>query len=384
MIAKAPEEIVNAAVDAAFGEALSSISNVLAHGAASGGASGGGGGASTHVFDGHNIRVVEIDGEPWFVGVDVCGAIGIADPSYAYARVNKEEKRMTGRTRLGMAPGRDLVVVNESGLYKLIMRSDKPEARAFQTWITRDVLPAIRKDGGYVLGEEKVTRLDPVSGRPEMTIEELEVKLAAMKAAKVSRLEEELAELRRQLDEERELRIAAEVGVKEAYAKLNRIPQTLRSVTARDLCEENFEGNATMREIFTLMGQPNALRGEDDRKDAGLRIAAAARAAGQLVGDIVAGIKGGDLHRAKTYPIEWAKRWLRENYKAIFGNPEDRSGTPEHTAMLKRRLGISRGRSNLRPSAAWTGGGLDTEWFPYQFLVRELHYAISYFPRRLG
>lgn len=46
--------------------------------------------------------------------------------------------------------------VSESGLYKLIMRSDKPAARAFQDWVTRDVLPAIRKDGMYVMGEEKV------------------------------------------------------------------------------------------------------------------------------------------------------------------------------------------------------------------------------------
>lgn len=49
-----------------------------------------------------------------------------------------------------------VMLISESGLYKLIMRSDKPEAKAFQDWVTRDVLPAIRKDGGYVKGEEKV------------------------------------------------------------------------------------------------------------------------------------------------------------------------------------------------------------------------------------
>lgn len=46
------------------------------------------------------------------------------------------------------------VIISESGLYRLVMRSDKPEARAFQDWVTRDVLPAIRKDGAYVMGEE--------------------------------------------------------------------------------------------------------------------------------------------------------------------------------------------------------------------------------------
>ncbi len=49
--------------------------------------------------------------------------------------------------------GRPSLCVSESGLYKLIMRSDKPAARAFQDWVTRDVLPAIRKDGGYIMGE---------------------------------------------------------------------------------------------------------------------------------------------------------------------------------------------------------------------------------------
>lgn len=50
---------------------------------------------------------------------------------------------------------RSQIIVSESGLYKLIMRSDKPEAKAFQDWVTRDVLPAIRKDGGYIMDEEK-------------------------------------------------------------------------------------------------------------------------------------------------------------------------------------------------------------------------------------
>ena len=55
-----------------------------------------------------------------------------------------------------VARGRPNKLINESGLYKLIMRSDKAEAKAFQDWVTRDVLPAIRKDGGYIDGEEKV------------------------------------------------------------------------------------------------------------------------------------------------------------------------------------------------------------------------------------
>lgn len=67
--------------------------------------------------------------------------------------VSADEKRVV---KLPGIRGTGLAAVPESGLYKLIMRSDKPEARQFQDWVTREVLPAIRKDGMYVAGEEKV------------------------------------------------------------------------------------------------------------------------------------------------------------------------------------------------------------------------------------
>ncbi|WP_181164648.1 BRO-N domain-containing protein [Amaricoccus solimangrovi] len=127
------------------------------------------------MFEGHNIRVVEIDGSPWFVAVDVCKALGIKKASFAYARVIADKKRMADRTSLGLAPGRAMTVVSESGLYDLVLDSGKPAAKAFRAWIVETVLPAIPasrspplagKDGGYVLGEEKV-----LTG--EATIEEL-------------------------------------------------------------------------------------------------------------------------------------------------------------------------------------------------------------------
>ncbi len=71
-------------------------------------------------------------------------------------KVADDEVTKVNRINLGEAPGRQMALVSESGLYKLVMRSDKPQARLFQDWVTRDVLPAIRKDGAYVMGEEKV------------------------------------------------------------------------------------------------------------------------------------------------------------------------------------------------------------------------------------
>ncbi|ATC32513.1 hypothetical protein CA606_09215 [Caulobacter vibrioides] len=102
-----------------------------------------------------NIRTTMLDGEPWFFGTDVIAACGIASGTRGatYARLAADRKRMVGRTNLGLPPGRDIVLVSEPGLYDIVIRSDKPEARTFQDWVTGTVLPSIRKTGGYLLNE---------------------------------------------------------------------------------------------------------------------------------------------------------------------------------------------------------------------------------------
>ena len=106
-------------------------------------------------FKSNTIRVVQIDGEPRLVARDICEVLGLR-PKHAMSRVDADERGLVARTDLGDRPGRPMHVVSESGLYKLIMRSDEPSARPFQDWVTKVVLPAIRKDGGYIAGEEKV------------------------------------------------------------------------------------------------------------------------------------------------------------------------------------------------------------------------------------
>jgi prophage antirepressor-like protein len=91
--------------------------------------------------------VVTIDGNPWFLGTEVCAVLGIENASNAYARLDSNEKTNIRRMEVGLGHGRDAVLINESSLYKLVMRSDKPEAKDFQNWVTKVVLPAIRKDG---------------------------------------------------------------------------------------------------------------------------------------------------------------------------------------------------------------------------------------------
>lgn len=133
-----------------------------------------------------DIRVVDQGGEPWFVGSDVLKALGLSGPNASnhYRKLDDVEKRYIDRIIVGLAPGKPMIIVSESGLYKLIMRSDKPQARAFQDWVTKIVLPAIRKDGMYVAGEEKVST-------GEMTEDEMILKAMEALKAKCDRLAEE-------------------------------------------------------------------------------------------------------------------------------------------------------------------------------------------------
>lgn len=88
------------------------------------------------------IRVVEQDGEPWFVAADVCRALELDDTGRATARLDEDEL-----TRIKIVSGgqnREMLAVNEPGLYSLVLGSRKPEAKAFKRWITHEVLPSIR------------------------------------------------------------------------------------------------------------------------------------------------------------------------------------------------------------------------------------------------
>ena len=98
--------------------------------------------------------MVTINGNPWFVVKDACSILGLTNPSQSLSHLAGSEKGITPIDTLGGT--QKLTVVAESGLYKLIMRSRKPTAKPFQDWVTKVVLPAIRKDGGYIMGEEKV------------------------------------------------------------------------------------------------------------------------------------------------------------------------------------------------------------------------------------
>lgn len=96
-------------------------------------------------FDHKEIRTVVKDNQPWFVGKDVCNILSIKNITQAMNRLDDDERSMFNIGRQG-----EVNIINESGLYSLILRSDKAEAKLFRKWVTSEVLPSIRKQGAYL------------------------------------------------------------------------------------------------------------------------------------------------------------------------------------------------------------------------------------------
>ena len=127
------------------------------------------------------IRTVTIDGEPWFVGKDVAAALGYSNASKAVmVHVDEEDKRilMLPNSHFGNTVGK-CYVINESGLYSLILSSKLPGARAFKHWITSEVLPTIRRTGGYIADDEQFLRFyAPTADEPTMAFIRAQMEIA--------------------------------------------------------------------------------------------------------------------------------------------------------------------------------------------------------------
>jgi Prophage antirepressor len=128
------------------------------------------------------IRVIDIDGEPWFVGADVTKRLGYRNPRDAISKhVDDEDKGVAICDTLG--GNQNLTIINESGLYSLIILSKLPAAKAFKRWITTDVLPSLRKHGIYIANaalEEMTRNRDAAENLLAMFVERLQI--AAPKA----------------------------------------------------------------------------------------------------------------------------------------------------------------------------------------------------------
>lgn len=102
------------------------------------------------------VRTLNIGGEPWFIAVDVCKALDINNVSMAISRLDDDERDTISLTE-GIPGNPNKTIVNEPGLYALVLSSRKPEAKKFKRWITHEVIPSIRKTGGYIAGQETLS-----------------------------------------------------------------------------------------------------------------------------------------------------------------------------------------------------------------------------------
>ena len=111
-------------------------------------------------YNSQQVRTIIKDGEPWFVAKDVCDILEIGNANMAAARLDDDE---VSQTEVIDSVGRlqNTNIINESGLYNLILRSDKPQAKPFRKWVTSEVLPSIRKTGSYSV--KPVTALEALA-----------------------------------------------------------------------------------------------------------------------------------------------------------------------------------------------------------------------------
>lgn len=165
--------------------------------------------------NGCKVRVFIRDGEPWFLTKDVCSNLGIANTGDAISRLKDSQKDVIGNTDV-TGRHQEMSIVSESGLYKLIMQSRKPEAEKFQDWVTCDVLPAIRKNGVYAT-PEAVSTLDP---------EELMARAIITAQETIKRLEFEKAEAIR---EKGRISSSREASMMAKYGAAKRENQSLRT-----------------------------------------------------------------------------------------------------------------------------------------------------------
>ena len=118
----------------------------------------------TKIYKDKQVRIVEQDGEPWFVAKDVADALGYTTTDHMMRRLDEDEQTKRDFPKTGKPSpngARQVIVINESGLYNAIIGSHKKEAKDFKRWVTHDVLPSIRKTGSYSVAQSGAT---PITG----------------------------------------------------------------------------------------------------------------------------------------------------------------------------------------------------------------------------
>ena len=166
------------------------------------------------------IRSVIVNNQPYFVAKDICDILEIGNSRQAMTRVDEDEKADVILN--DGSQNRNMSAVNEYGLYDLILASRKPEAKAFKKWITHEVIPSIRKTGGYIVGEK------------DMTEDELVLKAMTVLNKKVENLRNKNEQLK--LENERQNQLIGELKPKADYT--DKILQSKGTVTINAIAND--------------------------------------------------------------------------------------------------------------------------------------------------
>lgn len=161
-------------------------------------------------FEEREVRTVVIENDTWFVLTDICKALGLTNPTVVMQRLEEDE---VTKLDLGGLSGISNLV-NESGLYAVILRSDKPQAKVFRKWVTSEVLPAIRKNGEYKMRDELVLEY---SGQLQALENKLENLIDNMPLYAIDCLE---------LQEKLKAKVVEQLGGKKANAYKNKSIRT--------------------------------------------------------------------------------------------------------------------------------------------------------------
>lgn len=135
-------------------------------------------------YNSMEVRTVRKDGEPWFVLKDVCQVLDLGSPHKVAERLDEDERNQIPVTD-SLGRQQETTIISESGLYAVILRSDKPEAKPFRKWVTAEVLPSIRKNGGYIAGQEGMAPQELLAQAllvAQRTLEEQAAKLKTLEA----------------------------------------------------------------------------------------------------------------------------------------------------------------------------------------------------------
>lgn len=158
-------------------------------------------------FNSKQVRIIEVDQEPWFVAKDICEILEIGNVSMACERLKEYEKQISAMLISGQ--NRDALLISESGLYRLVLTSRKPQAEPFQDWVVQEVLPSIRKHGAYSINRQPLPDdAKLVSELIDLIFVNVSIKPELISGLKLNAVQKVVPHLAPALEESRQLLIA--------------------------------------------------------------------------------------------------------------------------------------------------------------------------------